>query len=77
MADLSMYLGIPGALEAIVCPKGTVDQTRVRQVDIFALANGGMRVQKLLGGSRRYTINYARLGYDQFKIMNRDRKSVV
>lgn len=69
MADLNMYLGIPGALEVIACPKGATDQTRIRQVDVFSLANGGMRVQKLLGGARRHTINYARLGYNEFKVL--------
>lgn len=67
VSDINMYLGSPGRLESIVVPKGTVDHPRVRQVDVYALGNGGMRVGKLLGGARRITISYQRLQYDDFK----------
>lgn len=65
--DTNMYLGMPGRLEQIVVPKGNVDHARTRQVDIYALGNGGYRVGKLLGGTRRTVINYERLQYADFK----------
>lgn len=64
--DLNMYLGTPGRLESIALPKGNIDHTRVRQVDVYALGNGGYRVGKLLGGTRRISINYQRLQYADF-----------
>lgn len=67
VSDINMYLGSPGRLEQVVLPKGAIDHTRVRQVDVYALGNGGYRVGKQLGGTRRYVINYSRLMYDDFK----------
>lgn len=69
MSDTKAYLGIPGSLEEIALPKGTVDSTRIRARDVFQLANGGARVSSLTGGARRHTINYARLTYDTFKVL--------
>jgi hypothetical protein len=67
--DRTMYLGLPGRLEQIELPRGNVEGTRVRQVDTYQLGNGGVRVGKLLGGSRRYTIAYRGLTYDTFKVL--------
>lgn len=67
--DQNMYLGRPGALEQIYFPKAQVDRTRVRQVDVFGLGNGGYRVGKQLGGARRYQLNYIRLDYATFKTL--------
>jgi len=69
VSDINMYLGAPGRLEQIVVPRGGMDRTRVRQVDVYALGNGGVRVGKLLGGARRYTISFERLTYDTFKVL--------
>lgn len=69
MTDTNLYLGRPGALEVIYAPKGNVERTRVRQVNVFGLGGGGYRVSKQLGGARRYQIDYTRLTYETFKTL--------
>lgn len=65
--DRTMLLGLPGRLEEIHLPRGNVQATRMRLVDVYALGNGGARVSKQLGGSRQYRIEYKGLFYEDFK----------
>jgi hypothetical protein len=67
--NTNIYLGRPGALEIIYAPKGNIERTRVRLVDVFGLGGGGYRVSKQLGGARRYQIDYTRLTYETFKTL--------
>jgi len=62
----NVYFGLPGFLEVIEWPRSGIQADRTRPVSTYPLASGGVRVQKLLGGKRRYTLQWDALSYEEF-----------
>lgn len=69
MADELIYFGRPGSLITIPWPRGGIQSTRERQVDVFNLDSGGVRTGKLLGGKRTYRLAYNSLDYTTFALL--------
>lgn len=67
--DQNIYFGTPGALFTLPHPRGGQSGTRVRPTQEFSLGNGEMRTRKSLQGSRLYTLDWERLDYDTFSII--------
>ena len=67
--DIVVYLGRPGALEAIPLPGQSFEATRVRVTDAYQLASGAVRGQQTVDGSRVFAIAYDGLDYETYSIL--------
>lgn len=66
MADETIWFGRPGHLVPLHQPRGGVRAGRARPVAEFELGSGGRRVGTLVGGKRRYSLNWQSLSYEDF-----------
>lgn len=56
--DTNIYFGRLGHLLPLPHPKGVLDATRARLLDVFEPGAGGARVDQMVGGARTYNIPY-------------------
>lgn len=61
-----IYFGRPGALETFPWPLGGMQRPYERQVADFLTGSGAHRVNKIVGGSRLFTLNWDNLRYDTY-----------
>lgn len=68
-ADVTIYFGRPGSLVTLPHPRSGVQGTRERPTFVYRTGGGGARVSKVVGGRRRYTLNWDTLDLDTFSTL--------
>lgn len=66
----SVYFGRPGGLLQLPWPKGDVDKPYTRQTFDFLTGTGQHFVSMLTGGARTYTVHWAALHLDNYRMLD-------